>query len=108
LLLSFPVPAIAAPFCVGTEAVPPQCIYYDANSCQQRALQLGSTGQCSVNPNEAHLTPSIGHYCLVTSGMAGSAFILTRLPVIRRQRGSRLPVSSRPVGRKAPRWIHSA
>jgi hypothetical protein len=68
LLLAVPVPAIAAPFCVYTEAVPPQCMYYDAGSCNQRALQMG--GYCSVNPNEQHLTPSIGHYCLVTSGMA--------------------------------------
>jgi hypothetical protein len=68
LLLAIPVPASAAPFCVETQAVPPQCIYYDANSCSQRAGQLG--GLCSVNENELHLTPSIGHYCLVTAGMA--------------------------------------
>jgi hypothetical protein len=68
LLIALPAPAIAAPFCVQTEAVPPQCIYYDAGSCNQRASQMG--GHCAVNPREQHLTPSIGHYCLVTSGMA--------------------------------------
>ena len=29
LILILPVPAIAAPFCVQTEALPPQCIFYD-------------------------------------------------------------------------------
>ncbi len=67
-LLTLPVPAIAAPFCVVTQAVPPQCIFFDAGLCQQRANQL--SGECTVNPKEVRLTPSIGHYCLVTSGMA--------------------------------------
>ena len=68
LLLTLPVPAIAAPFCVQTEALPPQCIFYDSGSCQQRATQLNGT--CVVNGNEVRLTPSIGHYCLVTGGSA--------------------------------------
>ena len=68
LLLTLPVPAIAAPFCVQTEALPPQCIFYDSGSCQQRATQLN--GNCVVNGNEVRLTPSIGHYCLVTGGSA--------------------------------------
>jgi hypothetical protein len=70
-LLTFPVQAIAAPFCVSTEALPPECIYNDANSCNQRATQM--KGYCTVNPNEAggiRLTPSIGHYCLITGGGA--------------------------------------
>jgi hypothetical protein len=68
LLLILPGPAIAAPFCVQTEALPPQCIFYDSGSCQQRATQLN--GNCVVNGNEVRLTPSIGHYCLVTGGSA--------------------------------------
>lgn len=68
LFLTLPVPAIAAPFCVQTEALPPQCIFYDSGSCQQRATQMN--GNCVVNSNEVHLTPSIGHYCLVTGGSA--------------------------------------
>jgi hypothetical protein len=68
LLLTLPGSAIAAPFCVATQALPPQCIYYDSGSCQQRATQLN--GNCVVNANEVHLTPSIGHYCLVTGGSA--------------------------------------
>jgi hypothetical protein len=70
-LLTLPVPALAAPFCVSTEALPPQCIYHDAATCNQRANQMN--GNCTVNPNEpggVRLTPSIGHYCLVTGGMA--------------------------------------
>jgi hypothetical protein len=68
LLLTVPVPGIAAPFCVQTEALPPQCVYYDAGSCQKRAQQLNGT--CSINGNEVRLTPSVGHYCLITGGMA--------------------------------------
>ncbi len=70
LLLAVPGSAIAAPFCIQTEALPPQCIYYDAGSCNQRAQSMNGT--CSINPNDVaiRLTPSIGHYCLVTSGMA--------------------------------------
>ena len=68
LLLALPMPGIAAPFCVQTEALPPQCVYYDAGSCEKRAVQLNGT--CSINSNEVRLTPSIGHYCLITGGMA--------------------------------------
>jgi hypothetical protein len=68
LALAVPAPVSAAPFCVQTESVPPQCIYYDAASCNQRAVQM--KGRCSVNPDGVRLVPSIGHYCLVTSGMA--------------------------------------
>jgi len=60
------VPAIAAPFCVVSEAVPAQCIYYDADLCQQRADQMGAGAH--GNTNEVKPTPSVGHYCLVTSG----------------------------------------
>ena len=68
LLLTLPIPALAAPFCVQTQALPPQCIFYDAGSCQQRATQLNGT--CSLNTNGVRVTPSIGHYCLLTSGAA--------------------------------------
>ena len=67
---AIPVAALAAPFCVETQAIPPQCIYYDAGSCNQRALQLG--GQCSVNPQELQVSVNLGHYCLITGGMASS------------------------------------
>jgi hypothetical protein len=58
--------AIAAPFCVQTEAVPPQCLYYDAATCNARAKQM--SGYCTVNTAELHIAPGIGHFCLLTSG----------------------------------------
>ena len=65
VFLALPLPAIAAPFCVETQAVPPQCIYFDANSCNQRAKQMG--GQCSANQQEVQASAGLGHYCLLTS-----------------------------------------
>ena len=70
LLLAMPLPAVAAPFCVESESLPPQCIYFDAASCGKRAAQLGAT--CSVNGNEVHVSAAIGHYCLLTSSLVSS------------------------------------
>jgi hypothetical protein len=70
LLLAMPLPAVAAPFCVYSEALPPQCIYFDPASCAKRATQLGA--YCSVNGNEVQLSTALGHYCLVTSGLHSS------------------------------------
>ena len=97
LLLTLPVPAIAAPFCVQTQALPPQCIYYDSGSCQQRATQLN--GICSVNANEVRLTPSIGHYCLVTGGSAAECIyvdITSCDKEARRQQGACIIAPGRP------------
>lgn len=58
-------PALAAPFCLETQAVPPQCNYFDAHQCQQDAAKQG--GVCSVNNQQVTLTPGIGQYCVVTS-----------------------------------------
>lgn len=66
LWLTLPLPAAAAPYCVQTQAVPPQCIYFDPNSCNERARQLDGT--CTANPDEVHVTAGLGHYCLLTSG----------------------------------------
>jgi hypothetical protein len=63
--LATPVAGQAAPFCLQTEAVGPQCIYYDANSCRKEAQRQG--GLCSANAKEVRLTPNIGQYCVVTS-----------------------------------------
>src|SRR6516164_7020329 len=68
LLLTLPGSAMAAPFCVMSQAVPPQCIYYDAGLCARDAGQ--QHGECVVNTKEVRLTPSIGAYCLVTSARA--------------------------------------
>jgi hypothetical protein len=66
--------ADAAPFCVQTEAVPPECLYFDAASCETRARQM--KGQCTVNTAELHVAPGIGHYCLITSGPVTSCLYL--------------------------------
>lgn len=67
VLLTASLPATAAPFCVESEALPPQCIYFDAGSCNDRAKQLQA--YCSVNESEVHtnVTAALGHYCLLTS-----------------------------------------
>ena len=65
VLLAAPLPVAAAPFCVQTEAIPPQCIYFDARSCNDRAHEMGGT--CSVNTAEVHISVGLGHYCLLTS-----------------------------------------
>lgn len=59
-------PALAAPFCVQTEAVPPQCIYNDPGLCQTRAFQLG--GWCTPNPVGVEVPAEQGRFCLLISG----------------------------------------
>ena len=76
LLLAMPLPAVAAPFCVESAALPPQCIYFDAASCAQRASQLGA--YCSVNANEVHVQAAVGHYCLLTSTLVSSCIYVDR------------------------------
>ncbi len=58
-------PAIAAPFCIESQALPPQCNYYDASECQSDAARQG--GVCSANAHALTLQPGIGQYCLATS-----------------------------------------
>jgi hypothetical protein len=70
LALLAPAAAVAAPFCVQSQTIPPQCLYYDASECNQRALQLG--GNCTVNPQEVHVSVGLGHYCLLTSSLVSS------------------------------------
>jgi len=62
--------AIAAPFCVQTQAVPPQCLYMDAPSCDAAAKHMN--GYCSINTRELHIAPGVGHFCLVTSTLVSS------------------------------------
>jgi hypothetical protein len=75
-LLSVPLPAVAAPFCVLTQAVPPQCIFFDASACNERARQL--QGYCSVNESEVHVSGGLGHYCLLTSNQVSMCIYLSR------------------------------
>lgn len=67
--------ARAAPFCVETQAVPPQCIYFDARDCAVRARQLGGT--CSVNTSEVKVSAGLGHYCMMTTGLVSSCIFLS-------------------------------
>jgi hypothetical protein len=60
-----PAPGHAAPFCLQSESIPPQCIYVDAALCARDAAKQG--GECTANKNEFRLTPNIGKYCVVTS-----------------------------------------
>jgi hypothetical protein len=58
--------AMAAPFCITSEALPPQCIYVDPTLCQRDAQHLRNA-ECTVNRNEVRVRPGIGHYCMVTA-----------------------------------------
>jgi hypothetical protein len=70
LAASLATNAVAAPFCVQSEAVPPQCLYVDASSCDAAAKQM--KGYCSVNSQELHIAGGVGHFCLVTSTLVSS------------------------------------
>ena len=76
VLLTAPLPVLAAPYCVQTQAIAPQCIYADPASCTARATQMG--GSCTVNPQELHVSAGLGHYCLLTSGTASSCIYADR------------------------------
>lgn len=65
LLLAMPAAAWAAPFCIKSEMLPPQCIYQDVQQCDREALRQNAT--CAANPDEITLTPGNGRYCVVTS-----------------------------------------
>lgn len=70
-LAAFSAPAaLAAPFCLELQAVPPECVFFDANACRVEANH--QHGACVVNPLEVQLGPSVGAYCIVTSGQATS------------------------------------
>ena len=73
LLCTTPMAALAAPFCAQSQAVPPQCLYYDAQECAKEAARMG--GFCAPNPAELKVSGGIGHYCLLTSsGLASCIF----------------------------------
>jgi len=69
-LLTTGGPAIAAPYCIQSQALPPQCNYDDPSLCQADANRQG--GVCSANPQETALQPGIGQYCVVTAGGASN------------------------------------
>jgi hypothetical protein len=63
-------PALAAPFCIENQSMPPQCNYYDASECQNDAARQG--GVCSANPQQLNLQSGIGQFCVTTSYGASS------------------------------------
>lgn len=63
---TLPASAWAAPFCVQSQGVPPQCDYYDAAQCRTRANELN--GFCTANRSELVITSGGNNkYCLVLS-----------------------------------------
>lgn len=70
LICTTPMAAIGAPFCLQTQTIPPQCLYYDAAECAQDANRQG--GLCAPNPAELKVSAGIGHYCLLTSSGVAS------------------------------------
>jgi hypothetical protein len=59
-------PVVAAPFCISSQVLPPQCIYYDAQQCNKEAQRQGAV--CGTNPADVKLTDGPGQFCVVTSG----------------------------------------
>jgi len=60
--------AAAAPFCMRSQVMTPQCIYYDAGECERDARR--QNGYCDANPAELPVASGTGQYCVVTSGHA--------------------------------------
>ena len=77
VLLAPPVTP-AAPFCVQTQAIPPQCIFVDAGSCNERATQMGGT--CYGQSRRSAGVPRIGPLL--------SAHVLAGLACIYADRGA--------------------
>lgn len=63
--LLLPLGVNAAPFCVTTQGLPPDCIYDDTASCRNRAFQL--KGVCTVNTAEITTSYGTEKYCMVDS-----------------------------------------
>lgn len=77
--LAAPVAAQAAPFCLQTEALPPQCIYYDPDNCNRAARLQSPTGSCSANPREVRIAARGGEYCIVTGERVANCVYVDRI-----------------------------
>lgn len=64
-LAATPTAIHAAPFCIQSQALPPQCIYFDPQVCRKDADRQGGT--CEVNGSEVRVSINVGQYCVVTS-----------------------------------------
>ena len=96
-ILVAPLPALAAPFCVVSQTLPPQCLYFDASSCQTNAAK--QNGRCTVNLKEVRLVPGQAQYCLVTSARVSQCIYAERSDCDReagRQQGACVEAIRRP------------
>lgn len=59
--------AMAAPFCLQSQGITPQCIYYDAALCQRDAQHQNA--ECAINKSEVKIRGGTGQYCMVTSSL---------------------------------------
>lgn len=50
---------------MGSNAIPPQCIYFDITECQRNARKIA--GQCKINDEEITLEAGAGKFCLIRS-----------------------------------------
>ncbi|MDR3538703.1 MAG: hypothetical protein P4L71_19565 [Acetobacteraceae bacterium] len=81
--------AAAAPFCLQNQGMTPQCIYYDAASCQHEAQRQNA--DCGINRNEVTIRGGTGQYCMVTSSLVTTCHYQDRdscLADARRQNGA--------------------
>ena len=69
--------AQAAPFCITSDALPPQCMYVDAQSCQADANRQG--GVCVANPAELQTPPGPGNFCVASGAGAMQCVYADRL-----------------------------
>ncbi len=103
LAVAFGTPAAAAPFCIQSQILPPQCIYYDAQQCSLAAQRQGAT--CAANPAELKLSAGNGPYCVVTSSQASVCAYADRGTCAReaaRQQGTCTDAPSRAGGVGTP------
>jgi hypothetical protein len=65
--LAWSASAQAAPYCIQSVGLPPQCLFGDVSQCRREALRVN--GVCGLNPKEVLLpkTPA-GRFCLVHNG----------------------------------------
>lgn len=76
LLVASGGPAFAAPYCIQSQTLPPQCNYYDPAQCQAEANRQG--GVCSANPQQMAVQPGVGQYCVVIAGGASECIYSDR------------------------------
>lgn len=65
LFLSLSPPVEAAPYCVGSQGVPAQCIHHDVGQCRADARRM--KGVCSLNASEVKLSGG-ENFCVVRNG----------------------------------------